>query len=52
MPFKVVRDTYEGGREKYDARLILVRPDQYVVWSGDSAPSDATGLLKKVTGTA
>jgi 2-polyprenyl-6-methoxyphenol hydroxylase-like FAD-dependent oxidoreductase len=52
VPFKVVRDTQEDGREKYEAKLVLVRPDQYVVWSGDNAPDDATGLMKKVTGRA
>jgi len=32
--------------------LILVRPDQYVVWAGDTAPGDAISLLRKVTGLA
>ena len=50
VPFKVIRDTQDGGREKYEAKLVLVRPDQYVVWSGDTAPDDATSVLKKVTG--
>ncbi len=50
VPLKVVRDTYEGGREEYESRLVLVRPDQYVVWSGDSAPSDAVRLMQKVAG--
>ena len=30
VPLKVVSDTLAGGREAYRARLILVRPDQYV----------------------
>ena len=50
IPLKVVRDTYEGGREQYEARLVLVRPDQYVAWCGDASPDDATALMKKVTG--
>jgi hypothetical protein len=50
LPLTVVRDTYEGGREAYGARLILVRPDQFVAWTGDEAPADAPALLRKVTG--
>ena len=50
VPFKVARDTFSGGREGYEARMILVRPDQYVVWLGDKAPDDAVALMKQVTG--
>ena len=37
--------------EQYEARLVLVRPDQYVVWADDEAPSDADALLERITGT-
>jgi hypothetical protein len=50
IPFKAISDSYDGGREKYEARLLLVRPDQYVVWIGDEAPADTRGLLAKVVG--
>jgi hypothetical protein len=50
VPLKVVRDTYDGDREAYACRMVLVRPDQYVVWSGDEPPRDAAQLLKKVAG--
>ncbi len=50
VPLKVVRDTAGDGREKYEARLVLVRPDQYVVWAGDAAPSDADAIVRHVTG--
>lgn len=50
VPLKVVRDSYEKGREAYQSRLILVRPDQYVVWAGDSAPSDVSGIMARVSG--
>jgi len=50
MPLVVVRDSFDGGREAYGHRLILVRPDQYVVWVGQTAPDDADALLQKVTG--
>ena len=41
VPLKVVRDSYADGRTKYETRMILVRPDQFIVWTGDSAPADA-----------
>ena len=50
IPQKVVRDSYTGGREAYGVRLILVRPDQYVVWTGDGAAGDARAVMAKVTG--
>ena len=50
VPLKVIRDTYAGGREQYESRLVLVRPDQYVVWAADVAPTDAGGLITRVSG--
>jgi 2-polyprenyl-6-methoxyphenol hydroxylase-like FAD-dependent oxidoreductase len=52
VPLKVVRDTQEDGRAKYQAKLILVRPDQYVVWTGDQLNGEAKSVLEKVTGRA
>jgi 4-hydroxyisophthalate hydroxylase len=50
VPLKVIRDSYQGGREEYESRLVLVRPDQYVVWAADTAPTDPRGLIARVTG--
>jgi len=52
VPLKIVRDSFSGGREAYAHRLILVRPDQYVVWIGDAAPADARAVLARVSGRA
>ncbi len=50
MPLVCVRDTREETAQAYGARLVLVRPDQYVVWAGDSAPADVHALLRKAVG--
>ena len=50
VPLNVIRAPYTDGRERYEAKLILVRPDQYVVWTGDTGPDDARALLAKVVG--
>ena len=50
VPLTVVRDTLDGGRDAYGCRLILVRPDQFVSWTGDRAPDDVPALLATVTG--
>ena len=50
IPLKVIRDTYVGDRQAYEARLILVRPDQFVAWVGDQVPPDPTGILRRSAG--
>jgi hypothetical protein len=50
VPLKVIRDSYEGGREQYESRLVLVRPDQYVVWAADAAPTEPRRLIIRVSG--
>jgi 2-polyprenyl-6-methoxyphenol hydroxylase-like FAD-dependent oxidoreductase len=50
IPLTVIRDTFAGGREAYAKHLVLVRPDQYVVWTGDVTPVDVPALLARVTG--
>jgi hypothetical protein len=50
VPLKTIRDTYAGDRKAYESRLVLARPDQYVVWAGDSEPDDIGQLMRKVVG--
>jgi 4-hydroxyisophthalate hydroxylase len=50
VPLTVVRDSYADERTAYGARLVLVRPDQYVAWAGDEAAEDVDGVLRTVTG--
>jgi 2-polyprenyl-6-methoxyphenol hydroxylase-like FAD-dependent oxidoreductase len=50
IPLKVVRDTYDEGRKELESRLVLVRPDQYVVFAGDDLPTSARELLARVVG--
>jgi len=50
VPLKVLRDTFAEGREDFGARLVLVRPDQYVAWAGDITPPDVAGVIRRVAG--
>ena len=51
VPLKVVWDNCDGERKGYESRLVLVRPDQFVAWTGDE-PGDAAGVLLKLTGVS
>ena len=50
IPFDILRDTRKDGREAYEAALILVRPDQYVVWSGETLERPAETILRHCVG--
>jgi hypothetical protein len=52
VPLTVVRDTFDGDREKFEARLQLVRPDQFLAWKGDSSDGAASSILKTAVGRA
>ena len=48
VPLKIVRDCYRDGRTSYEAKLILVRPDRYIAWTSDAAPTEAAAVIGKV----
>jgi 2-polyprenyl-6-methoxyphenol hydroxylase-like FAD-dependent oxidoreductase len=50
IPLNVIRDTFEDGRRAYEAKLVLVRPDQFVAWCGNSLPADADALFIRASG--
>ncbi|PQO22315.1 monooxygenase [Rhodobacteraceae bacterium WD3A24] len=49
IPLSVIRDSRAEGRAEWGAELILVRPDEFVAWTGD-APDDATAILRHAVG--
>lgn len=49
IPLTVVRDAASAARVQYGAPLVLVRPDQYVAWIGDSG-SRAADVLRLASG--
>lgn len=51
MPLQVVRPPLEGLRALYQARLTLIRPDQFVAWRGERI-EEAIAALDTVAGHA
>jgi hypothetical protein len=49
MPLKVL---HLEDRALRGAALVLVRPDNYVAWTGDRAPDHAGDLVDKVRGAS
>ena len=49
LPLTTVVDTRADGREGYAARLVLVRPDQFVAWAGERA-DDPAAVFDRATG--
>jgi hypothetical protein len=50
IPLRIIEDTRAGGRERYGAALILVRPDQFVAWAADTYAGDADMILARAVG--
>ena len=52
VPLQVIADTLDEQRMAYGRRFILVRPDQYVAWTGNDPPADAAAVLRRAIGAA
>lgn len=50
QPLKVVADSRAGGREQYQSKLILVRPDQFVAWTDDGGEAAPSEILERAGG--
>jgi hypothetical protein len=50
MPFTQLDIADDDIRALYGRDLALVRPDQHIAWRGNAVPSDASGLLRRLTG--
>jgi 2-polyprenyl-6-methoxyphenol hydroxylase-like FAD-dependent oxidoreductase len=50
LSLKIIRDSRAGGRERYEAALVLVRPDQFVAWASDDGSIPAEEIFRRVIG--
>jgi 2-polyprenyl-6-methoxyphenol hydroxylase-like FAD-dependent oxidoreductase len=50
VPLKIIRDTCDDGRERYQARLILIRPDQFVACASSESDIDGGEVLRRTIG--
>lgn len=50
IPLKTIIDHYDGEATELGARLVLVRPDQFVAWAGDVLEIEADEIFRRVTG--
>lgn len=52
IPLTIVRLADTELRALYQARLVLIRPDQHVAWRAETAPEDAQQLIDLVRGAS
>ncbi|WP_445374193.1 FAD-dependent oxidoreductase [Photorhabdus tasmaniensis] len=50
IPMKVIDLPGYDAWQLYQARLLLVRPDQYIAWKGDKVPDNAGSILDRIIG--
>jgi hypothetical protein len=49
-PLRIVRDDGADLPAAYGAKLVLVRPDQFIAWAGEEASPDAETILARAIG--
>jgi 2-polyprenyl-6-methoxyphenol hydroxylase-like FAD-dependent oxidoreductase len=50
VPLKTIVDDRSGGRERHSARVILVRPDQFVAYASEDTRDEAEQILLRAVG--
>lgn len=50
IPFKVLNVVVPDALGLYECSMLLVRPDQYIVWRGEDLPDDCHALLDCICG--
>ncbi len=50
VPLTIVEDDLHDGRECYQARYILIRPDQFVAWTSMESPANVDDILLQAAG--
>ncbi len=52
LPLTIIEDTNEGEPQRYEASLLLVRPDQFVAWAGAGpvTQAQAAAILQTIRG--
>ena len=50
IPLQLVKITDDDRLRILERKLLLVRPDQHVVWRGDKAPQDCAAILQHAVG--
>lgn len=50
LPLKIISNSRTDGRERYEASLVLIRPDQFVAWTADDERCDPLAVLMSAVG--
>jgi hypothetical protein len=50
LPLTIEEIVNPDAAERYQRRLVLVRPDGHVAWRGDAAPENVRQILDQVRG--